>query len=368
MNKVSVIVPTYNERGNMYPLIERIDRSIKEFDHEIIVVDDNSPDGTAQVVKELSEKYPVKLVVRDNEKGLATAVVEGFKHATGDVYAVIDADLQHPPEKLVSLIWEACNGTDIAIGSRYAKGAGFGNFKLHRMVMSKGANAIAKLLLPKLANVSDIQSGFFAMKKDVIKDVELKPTGYKILLEILTMGDYKVVKEVPFQFSQREYGDSKLGASTVFSYLKHIAMLTFREKESKRLMKFILTGLAGIIVSVGMLWFLTEVMGIFYLMSGLMSKEAGTLLSFVANEFWVFNDRIKFTWKESVKRCLQFNLNRALSMFIVLAVMAILTELAGIHYIISNLIGIVIAFPLNYVVSNRWIWARDANKNLKVDI
>ena len=366
MTKISVIVPTYNEVGNMYPLIERIDKSIKEFDHEIIVVDDNSPDGTAQVVKELSEKYPVKLVVRNNGKGLATAVVEGFKHATGDVYAVIDADLQHPPEKLVPLIWEVCNGTDVAIGSRYAEGAGFGKFKLHRMIMSKGANTIAKVLLPRLANVNDIQSGFFAIKKDVIKGVELKPTGYKILLEILAMGDYKVVKEVPYQFSQRKYGDSKLGASTVFSYLKHVVMLTFREKESKRLMKFMLTGVAGIIVSVGMLWFLTEMMGIFYLTSGLVSKEAGTLLSFVANEFWVFNDRIKFTWKESAKRCVQFNINRILSMFIVIAVMVILTEFAGIHYIISNLIGIVIAFPINYVMSNKWVWVGDMRKGLKV--
>lgn len=365
MTKVSVIVPTYNEKGNMCSLIERIDNSIKELDHEIIVVDDNSPDGTAQVVKELSQRYPVKLIIRKNEKGLATAVVEGFKRATGDVYAVIDADLQHPPETLVPLIWEACNGTDIAIGSRYA-GGGFGGFRMHRRIMSKGANKIAKILLPKLANVNDIQSGFFAMKKDVIKNAELKPKGYKILLEILAIGDYKVVKEVPYQFGKREYGDSKLGTGIIFDYLHHVAALTFREKESKRLMKFMATGVAGIVVSVGLLWFLTEIGEIFYLVSGLISKEAGTLLSFAANEFWVFNDRIKPSWKESAKRCIQFNINRTLSMFIVIATMVILTEFAGINYIISNLIGIVIGFPINYVMSNRWIWASEKQKNLSV--
>jgi len=354
--KVSVIVPTYNEKGNIYPLIERIDNSVKAFDHEIIVVDDNSPDGTAQVVEGLSQKYPVKLIVRKNDKGLATAVVEGFKHAAGDIYAVMDADLQHPPEALASLIWETCNGSDIAIGSRYSSG-GFGGFRIHRKIMSKGANMVAKALFPRLIGISDIQSGFFAIKKDVIKNTELKPTGYKILLEILIMGNYKVVKEVPYQFGKREYGYSKLGTGTIFDYLYHIATLTFREKESKRLMKFMVTGIAGIAISVGMLWFLTEIAGIFYIISGLISKEAGTLLSFAANEFWVFGDRIKASWKESAKRCIQFNINRALSILVVIATMTILTEFLGVHYLISNLIGIGVAFPFNYVMSNKWIWA-----------
>ena len=231
MQMVSVVVPTFNERKNMRPLIKRIHSSIKHMDYEIIVVDDNSQDGTGQAVRELSKKYPVRLIVRKKEKGLATAVLEGFKHANGDVFAVIDADLQHPPEKLAPLIYEACNGSDIAIGSRYVGGEErFGNFRIHRKIMSKGANLLAKLLVPKVANVQDIQSGFFAMKKSVIQNVELKPTGYKILLEILAVGDYKVVKEVPYDFAQREHGKSKLGALIIFDYLHHLITLTSREK------------------------------------------------------------------------------------------------------------------------------------------
>ena len=359
MAKISVIVPTYNEKGNMYPLIERIDNSIKEYDHEIIVVDDNSPDGTAKMAEELSQKYPVKVIVRKNEKGLATAVVEGFKHATGDVYAVIDADLQHPPESLTPLIWEACNGTDIAIGSRY-NGGEFGGFRTHRKIMSTGAKKIAKILIPKLGDINDVQSGFFAMKKEVIKDADLKPKGYKILLEILAMGDYQVVKEIPYQFGKREYGDSKLGAGVIGDYLHHVASLTFREKESRRILKFLATGIAGIAFSVGLLWFLTEIGDVFYMISGLVSKEAGTLFAFAANELWVFKDRIKISsWTESIKRCIQFNINRALSIFVVMATMGVLTEFVGINYIMSNLIGIVIAFPINYVASNRLIWAKE---------
>lgn len=365
MTKISVVVPTYNERENMYSLIERIDNSIKEFDHEIIVVDDDSPDGTAQEVKELSKKYPVKLIVRKKDRGLATAVVEGFRCATGDVYAVIDADLQHPPEKLRSLIWEACNGTDIAIGSRYISEKGFGEFSSRRKIMSKGANLMAKMLIPRASKVKDIQSGFFAIKKEVIKDVELKPTGYKILLEILAMGKYHSIKEVPYKFCKRERGESKLGASTIFDYLLHLTNLSFREKESRRILKFILTGVLGIGISVGMLWFMTDIMGIFYLISGAISKEIGILISFVLNEFWVFSDRIKVSTKESAKRFLQFNFNRILSIFIVLASMAVFTELLGFHYIISNLIGISIAFPFNYFVSNGHIWKnKESDKNI----
>ncbi len=365
MTMVSVIVPTFNERKNMRPLIKRIDNSIKDIKHEIIIVDDNSQDGTGQAVRELSKKYPVRLIVRKNEKGLATAVMEGFKHAKGDIYAVIDADLQHPPEKLAPLIFEACNGTDIAIGSRYAGGQeSFGNFKLHRKIMSKGANLLAKLLVPRVADIKDIQSGFFAMKKDVIHDVNLKPTGYKILLEILAVGKYKVVKEVPYDFGQREHGKSKLGALIIFDYVHHLITLTSREKESQRFVKFLATGFAGVIIGIGLLWFMTEKMGIFYLVSAAISKEAGILLAFVMNEAWVFKDRITSSMKsmkEYASRLFKFNANRMLAILIVVASMAILTELLGVNYLISNLIGISIAFPFNYLVSNKQIWKNEDN-------
>lgn len=366
MTMVSVIVPTFNEMKNMGPLIRRIDGSVKGMKHEIIVVDDNSQDGTAQAVRELSKKYPVILVSRENEKGLATAVMEGFKHAKGDVYAVIDADLQHPPEALRQLVYEACNGSDIAVGSRYSGEKGkerFGGFRLHRKMMSKCANVLAKLLVPKVAGVQDIQSGFFAMKKSVIQGVELKPRGYKILLEILAMGNYNVVKEVPYEFGKREYGTSKLGATTVFSYLYHIMTLTFREKESRRLVKFVVSGVVGIAFSVGLLWFMTSVMGIFYLMSGAISKEIGIIFAFALSEFWVFNDRIgqsMRTAKGAISRLLKFNANRLLSIVIVTACMGIFTEFFGLNYIVSNMIGIGVAFPFNYVVSNRNIWKNSA--------
>ena len=364
MVEVSIVVPTYNERDNMGVLLGRIHQSMENFEnlenlkYEVIIVDDNSPDGTAQVAQQLSNIYPVKTIIRKNEKGLATAVVEGFKQAKGDIFVVMDADLQHPPETIIPLLIETLNGTDIAIGSRYVErdGKGFGDFSSGRKIISKGANNLAKILFPKLFAVNDIQSGFFALKKDVIKDIDLNPIGYKILLEILIAGNYKNVKEVPFVFGKRENGESKLGGKIIFDYLRHLTALFWKGKDIKRIVKFMITGIMGIVFSVALLWFLTEKSGIFYLVSGVISKEAGTLLSFGLSELWVFKDRIKITLKGSFKRCVQFNINRIASMSITIIVMAILTQYFGIYYIISNFIGILVAFPLNYALSNSWVW------------
>jgi dolichol-phosphate mannosyltransferase len=231
MADISIIIPTCNERNNVEILLERIHQCVKRFDYEVVIVDDDSPDGTGYRVKELSEKYPAKTVVRRNEKGLAMAVVEGFKHATGDILIVMDADLQHPPEKLVALIEEIYNGADIVIGSRYAEKNGFGEFSFSRKMTSKCANVLAKILFQKLSKINDIQSGFFALKTDVVNGVNLTPAGYKILLEILIVGNYKNVKEVPYIFSKRKKGKSKFSAKISLDYIFHLLNLLWRREK-----------------------------------------------------------------------------------------------------------------------------------------
>ena len=245
---ISIIIPTYNEKDNIEILLGRIHENLKNFHYEVIIVDDDSPDRTAQKVQELSFKYPVKCIVRKNEKGLATAVVEGFKHAKGEIFVVMDSDLQHPPEKIKYLIEEINRGSDIAVGSRYVdkNGDGFGEFSPTRKIISKSANILAKTLFSKLSKVDDIQSGFFALKKNVVQNIDLEPKGYKILLEILVIGNYKIVKEVPFVFEKRKNGQSKLKTRVIFDYLMHLISLFWKEKETNRVTKFISTGLAGI--------------------------------------------------------------------------------------------------------------------------
>jgi dolichol-phosphate mannosyltransferase len=207
--KISIIIPTYKEEKNIPILIKEIHKFINDINYEIIIVDDNSPDNIENIVKELSEIYPVKIIVRKNERGLATAVVEGFKHASGDIFVVMDADLQHPPEKITCLIEKILNGNDIAIASRLDESE-FNNFNSIRKLQSKVANLIGHVLIPKLKNIKDLQSGFFAIRKEVIDGVELKPKGFKILLEILAIGKYKNLNEVSCTLEKRRNGETKL--------------------------------------------------------------------------------------------------------------------------------------------------------------
>ena len=125
MNRaLSIIIPTYNEKDNIIPLVEQIDHALANYDYEIVFVDDNSADGTAELARSLSSKYPIEVVVRRNERGLASAVVEGIRHATGQYIGVMDADLQHPPEILPNLMQKVRSGVDIAVASRYVEGGG----------------------------------------------------------------------------------------------------------------------------------------------------------------------------------------------------------------------------------------------------
>lgn len=218
---ISVIVPTYNENENIKKLITSVHETLKEHEHELIIVDDNSPDGTAQTAEELSKNYPVRVLKRSGKFGLASAVLEGFKHAKGDILGVIDADMQHPPEYIKDFVNAVSNGQDIAVGSRYTKGGKIEGWSEFRSLVSKGAIALSK----PLTNVKDPVSGYFFIKRKVIENTTLNPIGFKILLEILVKGSYNNVKEIPYTFKLREAGESKLGIGEYINYSMHLYSL-----------------------------------------------------------------------------------------------------------------------------------------------
>ncbi|MFB6218002.1 MAG: polyprenol monophosphomannose synthase, partial [Halobacteriaceae archaeon] len=173
---LSVIVPTYNERENIGPLLERIDATL-DSEYEVVVVDDDSPDGTWEVAREHADEYPVRVVRRREESGLATAVVRGIEEATYDVLVVMDADLQHPPETIPDLLAALEDGADIAVGSRLVEGGGMPDFGPHRRLISYGANLVARILLREVRGVRDLQSGFFAFRRSVVWGADLAPRG-----------------------------------------------------------------------------------------------------------------------------------------------------------------------------------------------
>lgn len=218
--KISVIIPTYNERENLETLVVRLHNCLSSHAHEFIIVDDDSPDGTCELARKLSAGYPIKVVLREGKRGLASAIVDGFKEATGEIIGVIDADLQHPPEVIRELV-EQIPQCDIAIASRYVKNGKVEGWPFLRRLVSRAATLLSR----PLTRVKDPMSGCFLTKIAVIKDIKFNPIGYKILLEVLVKGCYKKVKEVPYTFQVRRHGQSKLGFSEYLKYLKLLLRL-----------------------------------------------------------------------------------------------------------------------------------------------
>ena len=357
MNKVSLIIPTYNERENLPVLVKRIDGSLTGYEYEVIIVDDNSPDGTGQLADELSKEYPIKVVHRAGKEGLASAVVEGYKLAEGQILGVLDADLQHPPEKISFLLKEIMNGKDIAIASRYIKDGGIEKWSFKRKIISRGSLLSAQLIFPKVRPIQDPLSGFFLIKRSVISGVRLNPVGYKILLEILVRGRYDNVVEVPYVFQDRKAGKSNLNIKEQMNYLQHLYLMANSEGEMKRLFKFDMVGASGIFINEGILYLLTERAGLFYLISSVIATQSAILNNFTLNHLWTFKERRG----ESIgllNRLGRFELISIAGAAVSIVLLFILTSLFGIHYLVSNLIAIGIAFTVNFLGNNLWTWRK----------
>jgi dolichol-phosphate mannosyltransferase len=222
---ISIIVPTYKEAGNIPLLVERIDQTMisARLPYEIIVVDDNSQDGIVDCIVKLKNTFTIKIVVRKNEKGLSSAVLTGFHQAAGEILVVMDADLSHPPEKIPSLVRKIIETkSQFALGSRFVKGGSAPYFNFYRRM-----NAfISKLLARPLTPVKDPMAGFFAIPKCILKNREtLNPLGFKIGLEIMVKCAPKNIVEIPIDFQERIYGESKLSLTEQIKYLVHLKRL-----------------------------------------------------------------------------------------------------------------------------------------------
>jgi len=212
MKKLSIVIPTYNERENLPELLNEIRRNLAGVDYEVVIVDDNSPDGTGQLAEELAKEHKnLRVVHRPAKMGLASAIADGLRVANGEFVAVMDADLQHPAELLPKMLNEASHGMDLVIASRYVKGGKIEGWSLWRRIVSKGAIWLAHAVLPKTRKVKDCISGYFTLRRSAVDGVKWQSVGYKAILEVLVKGDYDSVAEVPFTFKARAGGRSKLG-------------------------------------------------------------------------------------------------------------------------------------------------------------
>jgi len=215
---ISIIIPTYNEIENIGKLIKKIFEVARKnrLKIEIIVVDDNSIDGTAKIVRKLVKKYNVKLLERPQKMGLTNAILDGLKIAKGSIIGTLDADFSHPPEKIPELV-KVIKDNDIAVGSKYVKGGKIIGVSIFRKITSKGAILIAKLFFD--IKIKDPMSGFFFCKRKIIEKTKIEAKGFKILLNILVRNRNKKVKEVPILFIERRKGKSKFEFLEIINFL-----------------------------------------------------------------------------------------------------------------------------------------------------
>jgi len=260
---ISIVLPTYNEARSIEEALRRASEALRKAgeDYELIVVDDSSPDGTADLAEALAREIPVRVLRRPGRLGLATAVVDGWRIAQGDTLGVIDADLQHPPEVLARLASALrTHNADVAIATRSGPGGGSAEeWSWMRRLNSWGARHLAACVLPQtLAEVSDPMSGMFLVRARALEGARLEPTGYKILLEVLGKAQYRDVVEVPFMFKARSEGSSKLGMRESLQYLAHLGRLARTTGQLRSWIGYAAVGFSGAVVNVAILVFLVK--------------------------------------------------------------------------------------------------------------
>lgn len=349
---LSVVVPTYNEEANIGPLLAALRDSLAGIPYEAIVVDDASKDATADNAR----AFGARVIVRRDERGLATAVVRGLREARGTYVAVMDADFQHPPATVRALLEKAqADDADLVIGSRYAPGGSEGSFGPLRRTISWGAATIGKLALPPIRKfgVTDPMSGLFLVRRAAVDADALRPHGYKILLEILGRTPLERVAEVPFTFAERRGGESKLGAGVMVQYVRHMAVLGYGHPENRRAASFAFVGLTGIVVNLTLLWLLHGQLGLHDLVAVPIAVEASILSNFLLNDRFTFKDR---RHDHVLQRLAKFNTVSLLALLINVAAYTILARGLGLHYLLAEFIAILVAFGANYMGNLHWTY------------
>jgi len=343
---LSLILPTYNEGENIGELLRRIESQRLGVPFEVIVVDDGSVDGTVEEAARLNGSYGNIIILRRGRKmGLASAVLAGFKVAGGETFAVMDADLQHPPELLPRLYQKLLDGADVVVASRYAGGEVLG-WPLHRRLVSAVATAMAHVLLPRTKRVKDPLSGYFLAKRAVVEGIDLKPKGYKILLEVLAKGRYSSVEEVPFTFGRRERGSSKLRVSGIIEYLHQLLLLS-----DYRPLKFAAVGASGAAVNEMVLWTLSS-LGVPVPLASALAIETSVISNFSLNDSWTFSERRQ---GRLVGRAWRYHLSVASGVAVNYVTLLVLAAL-HLDLLLSNFVGIALGFVANYLTSESYAW------------
>ena len=285
ISELAIIVPTYREVDNLPELTRRIHDAVNAagISTEIVVVDDDSRDGTDKVCKELSDHYPLRLITRFSDRGLSGAVIHGIRESRSEYVLAMDADLSHPPEDIPRFFQHLREGADFVVGSRYVEGGSTdAKWSVFRWLNSQ----VATLLARGLTNIKDPMAGFFAFPRRILETAPpLMPLGYKIGLEILVKGGCRNVIEIPIAFSDRTRGESKLTLRQQLYYLRHLRRLyQFRFPWiGERLVKYFIIGATASAIDVGLFMVLFNIAHTTPLLAHSISVPTSVLFSFIVN-------------------------------------------------------------------------------------
>ena len=289
-----VVIPTFNERDNVRPLVTELSEALADVEWEVIFVDDDSPDGTAEMVRELGRGWSrIRCIQRIGRRGLSSACVEGMLGSSAPYLAVMDGDLQHDPKILPEMlaILER-RDAELVIGSRYVSGGSVENWTGLRKAISRFATWLGRALVPR--NLHDPMSGFFALRRDLFDEVAhgLSCLGFKILLDIVATTPHQTrFREIPFGFRARNAGASKLGGLVAWEYAMLLADKLVGRYVPVRFISFAIIGAAGFGLHMAVVTLAYRVAQIDFVTSQAVAVILGMVINYTVNNALTYRDR-----------------------------------------------------------------------------
>ena len=370
--QVSIIIPTYNESENIIQVLKSIGEHLPEdIAVEAIVVDDNSPDGTGKIVDDYINdeqnkiEYAADIIHRKTKSGLSSAILDGIEHSSGEIIVVMDSDFSHPPKIIPRLIEEIkISKCDIVIASRFITGGAIEGWSIKRKLISKTAKGIAKAGLG--VNESDPMSGFFAFRRKILEGIKLDAIGYKVLLEILVKTKDIKIKEIPYTFTNRTLGSSKLDSSTMLDYVRAVWKLyrygkDIEQKEPNssvhfvsKAARFYTVGASGFFVNYLIsLLFVDVVANLWYVQANIAGITVSIITNFFLNKIWTFEDR-DFNAKKTVTQLGKFFGFSSLGGLVQVGIVFALKESYGMEYPIALILGVLVAAFGNFILNKKF--------------
>lgn len=360
--ELAVVIPTFNEAGNVAELVNRLDAALQGRAWEAIFVDDASPDGTAQVLRDIARTdRRIRVIERIGRRGLSSACIEGMMATGAPLIAVMDADLQHDPKVLNRLSdqLDADGELDLVIASRFVEGGGTGDWERDRLAKSATASRIARLVLN--ADLADPMSGFFMIRGPRFRELapHLSGIGFKILLDLLTSARRPLrFAEVPLQFHRREVGESKLDHVVAMEFLIALYDRLFGRFVPTRFVMFALIGGLGVAVHMSLLWLTYGLLGVSFVAGQVMATSGAMTFNFFLNNVLTYRDRRLRGASALARGWLSFCAVCSVGALANVGVAAFLFTEQYAYATVSALAGILVAAVWNFALSSRFTWGR----------